>query len=793
MKKVIFYFVFILSLLLFTKVSYAEVYFYDDFSSGDLGKWDIDVGSSQNIWSVSNGMLKSSFTDFGPSTIYAKIGYTGPLQDYEVKADVMNISGIDQNFFVRISDDRKSFYQVGFRYNEPSWPQDNNNIVIYKFIDGNYELVASYPSVNFPRSFAITQNVKHKIKIVAQGNNIKAYFDGNLAIDFIDFYPPRNTSGIVGIQAWRGMCPVSVINTYDNMIVSSIGDTWQVPVETKKKIIIIPGLGASWNTRAMVYNDMVPDNSWQMTPFVNNYDGLVETLEKGGLKKNQDFYVWNYDWRRPVSEIVSKLNDFINQNVGADEKVDLVGHSLGGLTARIWAQNHSGDSRLDKVIAVGGPQRGAVDAYDVWNGAAIPEGDWVENIALQVLTELQRKNASTMVGVLRNYAPVFKDLIPTFDFVKKNGMVVKSTNLKSVNNYLLTNNSALGSLTDKIGAIVGTGVKTKEWVNLGKTNIFNQVLGYWPDGEPTGFDKGNGDGTVLLKSASLGQNDVQLLSKHGDLVTNGVGNILSELDLSGFTPVTANNVDLAGKLVFFIGSPAVLNISCDGGGTAVSDESGFALVDSVGNKICLVKVVGTDTGTYHLVTGKVGNEDSWRYYENEIIVGKSEVVIIDAGSGEAADGQNADYWYGLILRDINLLIGKYPKNTFLRLAKEAVLKKNSDLLMADVFNFRRGNKETTVTGRIINNLREILIGKYQKVDGRMANMAWKIVEGEKGFIDTLSIIYGKNGWKPSEYMSINYRKILDLEKNGQAALTNKKNGELYADLTLMSHLISHFW
>jgi hypothetical protein len=531
-----------------------------------------------------------------------------------------------------------------------------------------------------------------------------------------------------------------------------------------------------------------------MTPFVNNYQRLIDTLKGGGLQEGQDFYVWNYDWRRPVNEIVGKLNDFITQNIHNDEKVDLVGHSLGGLTARIWAQKHNDDPRLDKVITLGGPQRGAVDAYDVWNGASIPEGDWVENIALNVLTELQRKNASTIVETLRSFAPVFKDLIPTFDFVKRNGAVVKVSNLKSVNDYLMTGDGAISGLSSKIGAIVGTGVGTKEWINLTKTNIFNQIMGYWPDGEPVSFDKGDGDGTVLSKSASLGQNDVQLSSKHGDLVSDGTENILNQLGLSGFTSVAVNNDDLAGKLVFYIGSPAILNINCDGGSTAVSDAIGFALIDSLGNKICHVKVIGVDGGgTYHLVTGKVGNQDNWQYYENEIGVGKSEVVTIDASSGSPVTGQNTDYWYELILRDINLLIGKYPKDAFLKLAKGAVVMRNINLLTMDIFNFRMSSKETIISGRIIENLRLILISKYQKMDVKLTGLAWKIVKGELGMVDTLSAIYSKNGWKPSVYMSINYQKMTDLKNDGEMALTKGKSGELYADLTLISNFMAHFW
>lgn len=777
--------------------SFASVYFYDNFSSNDLSKWNIDVGTSQNIWSVTDGVLKSFVVDNNSSTIYAS-GYTGPLQYYELKADVMNISGIDQNFFVQVSGDRKSFYQIGYRYNEPSYMNsDKNNFVLYKFINGVYSLLAKSPSADFPSSLDLTQNIKHKIKIAVQSNYIKVYFDDNLVINYYDYHP-TDPSGVIGIQAYRGGSPVSVVNTYDNIIVSSVGDTWQVPVSSptptppKKKIIILPGLGASWNTQAMVLNDTSSNNVWSMTSFVSNYDGLIETLKKGGMTENQDFYVWNYDWRRPVSEIVDKLNSFINQHIGTDEKVDLVGHSLGGLTARIWAQNHGNDSRLDKVIALGGPQRGSLDAYDAWNGVEIPQGDLVENIALHVLTQLQKKNEDSMVQTLRKYAPVLGDLLPTFDFAKKNGITVKVADLKSVNSYLLANNVSLGGLPENINAIVGLGVDTKEWINLGKTSIFNQILGYWPDGVPTSYGTGSGDGTVLKTSATLSSSDVQVSSKHSDLVNNNIGEIISQLGL-GFTPVLDKNVDLSKDLVFYIGSPAILRINCDSGSSAVSDDSGFALVDSTNSKVCNVKIVGTGAGTYHLVTGKAGMEDSWQYYENEIGIGKSDLLYIDAKSGLPVDGQNTDFWFELILRDINLLLNQYPKNVYLKLAKDAGVKKNIDLLTEDIFNFRDSSKETIISGRIMGVLREILIGKYQKTEGNVAKVAWKITEGEKGVVDTLSTIYSSGGWKPSEFMSINYQEISDLEKDGQTSLLESKYGELLADATLMQHLITHFW
>ena len=77
----------------------------------------------------------------------------------------------------------------------------------------------------------------------------------------------------------------------------------------KTKIIILPGLGASWNSDAIVYNKSVGVDQWKMTPFVANYNGLVNGLKQNGLKENNDFYVWNYDWRKPLNEIVGPSSE----------------------------------------------------------------------------------------------------------------------------------------------------------------------------------------------------------------------------------------------------------------------------------------------------------------------------------------------------------------------------------------------------------------------------------------------------------------------------------------------------
>ena len=822
MWKIVFVFVFILSLL-FVKNSYATVYFYDDFSDNSLQKWVFEDAGSSGVWNVENGRLKGVTSSGKDSTIYSVWNENNTAGNYLVRAEIENISGIDQNFFIRVSSDHSNFYQIGFRYNDLNWQQDNNNIVIYKVINSVfYGPFATYPGP-IPRSMDITQNEKHNIQILAVLNNIKVYFDGVLVIDYTDNLNPLYFYGGIGLQMHGGNVPVNTINYFDNLIVSTTDDPGEIPIPTftptptleptltpsptptstptptptatltptqtvmptmaptatpvlKRKIIIIPGLGASWNTESMVYNQRVDDDQWKMTPFVNNYNSLINNLEKNGLVKNNDFYVWNYDWRKPVGEIVDNLDKFIH-SIAVNEKVDLVGHSLGGLVARIWVQTHQEDSLSGRVVALGAPQQGALDAYDVWSGVKMPEKDLVSNVALNILLQIQSKLSLTRIDSLRSYAPVMKDLIPTFDFAKMNGVLKKVTELKSVNNYLSGINNSGGNYSLK--SIIGIGEETKEYVNLKETNIINKLLGFWADGEPVKYDRGDGDGTVLVKSAAIGDNNVLVTSNHGNLVNDSIGNILSEIGVTVTEIVNEESGSLEGKLIFYVGSPVMMTVNCGIGGSGVRDVGGFVMVDGA-NKNCMVKMVGIGAGgTYHLVSGKVGTDDSWRYFENEVGVGKSEVLVVDGSTGRPVIGKNTDYWYRLILRDILLLTQKYPKNVHLELAKKGVEKRNLEMLISQIFVFRKNSREAVITDRIINNLKELII------DSRIVKYNWGEIKSGIHRIEELSKIYGKFWWKPSKFRLKNYEQINRLENGG--------NREAEANFVLLSHLVNNFW
>jgi len=69
---------------------------------------------------------------------------------------------------------------------------------------------------------------------------------------------------------------------------------------------------------------------------------------------------WSYNWHQSnattASEIRSKV-DSILAATGAT-KVDIITHSMGGLSSRYYAKNLGGDAKIDDWVSLGGPNHG---------------------------------------------------------------------------------------------------------------------------------------------------------------------------------------------------------------------------------------------------------------------------------------------------------------------------------------------------------------------------------------------------------------------------------------------------
>lgn len=470
-----------------------------------------------------------------------------------------------------------------------------------------------------------------------------------------------------------------------------------IPEEKHKKIFILPGLGASWSSEAIVYGKQVGDNDWKMTPFVNNYDGLIELLKNNGLEENKDFFVWNYDWRKSMSDIENKFNDFVNsKNLDNDDEVYLIGHSLGGVVARLWSQTNLDKFTIKEVIALGSPHLGSLNSYSVWNGGEVLKMDGLSSVAFQILLGLQNKGfAITDINKIRSFAPVLKDLLPTFDYVSKSGKTIPWRNLESKNDYLNGKNQSISSLVPKLSLSVGTGISTPNILKLGSRSVFDKTLGLWPDGELLSYVSSNGDGTVLKNSANLGQSSFyEVASNHGEITNKSINLIADKLGLANKNINFNYQDNFSDSLVVFVGSPAKATLKC--GNETFEEKDGFVLVKNRNYQDCDLSLSPTDNGTVHLVTGNT-KDNQWQYFEKEVRIGFNENLEINFIDGEITDDKsNADFLKKQIEADL--------KKISLSKGVKSLDKNELTKVALYVFEYRAKNNERIITQRILDNL-----------------------------------------------------------------------------------------
>ena len=746
--------IFILSFVFNTKKSFAKDCFFEDFS--DLNNWNsLNDNTNGNSWFIENGVLVGEV--FSGQSSFLIANSFEDLSNYTIEFDLLNKTGIDQNILFRASNDLNKYYVLNIRYTDPFWP-GGGEIILWKYNFG-YERLFTYVDT----LGLLTKNELHKIKIDLKDSNIKIIYDLNLVVDFNDLVDPI-LKGSFGFNNWGGSYSASSSkNLFDNLSINNCQYK-----NNKPKIIIIPGFGASWNSEAIVYDHDVDNDQWKMTPFVKNYDGLINALKENNLEEYEDYYVWNYDWRKPLEDIVTDLNSFIDQKVKSDEKVILVGHSLGGLTARIWAEDNKNDSRLEKVVTLGSPHLGAVDAYEAWNGGQISDLSKVSSIAFKVLLELKGLTKTTNMETVRDYVPSVKDLLPTFNFVTKNGMDF-TNQLEVKNDYLKDKNNDGVNSGINLKLYAGNGFKTANTINLKENNIFDKILGVWPDGRINNFSyTDSGDGTVLIKSANYSKNDfLETESNHGEIVDKTINQVMTEIGLSQVEFV-GENKDLKNNLVVFVGSPAMYSVRCDND-SPVLENDGFVVIKNKNYKTCSIDLIGTGNGLVHIVSGNT-NDNNWSYWEKDIENEEIISINIDPKNGQIVDNKNNILFLKSIIREnINSLLLLNINNKDLKEALKNLDKNQPKQLIKNIFDFREKNGERIISQEIINNANSWL-SFLDKCSKNEAIKGFKIISNYRDLIEGL--ISNQKKFKISVGMAVDYQEIIDLIEINQKELKN---------------------
>jgi len=640
MKKlsvlILFVFTFVLLSFLSPKVASATVLFQDDFNDGDADGWMV-IGTPG--WTVKNNeygiLINPNFTI--SDTIPTDDNWKVNGGDYIYEVDLRGVSGTDKNLL--------------FRFQDPgNWYGIHHGLgrIYFEKIVGGVDYSYLIPSISYP----LSNGVIYHFKIILQGRQIKIYVDDKIIFDFIDPDPALET-GKIGIRAGTGaVAPTEV--WFDNVVVRSLE-------EEKEPLILLPGLGGSWNFETIIKGRPSEQKDWYMTPFVKVYGGLIQSLQNAGYGLNTNLFIFNYDWTKQADLIADDLKNYIDNVVDPPEgtEIDLVGHSLGGLVARTYVQNDPNNS-VSQLITVGSPHQGTTQVYYAWEGANLNKvlPGW-QRIPAGILFWRGKSPFENLVPSLQSLCPVLKNLLPSSPYLKKERIPVPIENMIEKNDWLISlNNTVPLQLLEILKSSLGNAVDTVKWIEVEDRNRLDEILERWVDGRPTGNEEFSpGDNRVITENAVLPGLDPshieELNLNHGDLVKTKEGQraILDFLGLSLLESeiIPAPEIVYEPSLVFQLASPATIRVT-DPSGRSVGFEAPEPLIPDAffDSDEKLIFIPNPEDGNYQIEIFPEGgggeyrllvgllteNGDYWREYQGGTTPGSPDEQIFFSPSPE---------------------------------------------------------------------------------------------------------------------------------------------------------------
>ncbi len=384
-------------------------------------------------------------------------------------------------------------------------------------------------------------------------------------------------------------------------------------VSQKTPVVIVPGLLASWNRDAILHNAPTSYSDWKLLSFVHEYDGLLATLSNARYIQNRDYFLFPYDWRKSITDSADDLNYFIESVVrpgDTDRPIHIVGHSLGGLVGTAWAYRY-GSNGLGKLITVGSPHQGVVQAYKPVEGGEIERDNTFLWLAQKIVLVLNKTSLETHRETINKRVPVLLDLLPIFSFItKEDGTTLPLDEMMVKNTVLMNLKAAHTTLSSVLHTMSGAGKDTPSGLTVKPGGIIEHSLGIYPDGVPISTSLGDGDGTVL-KTSSTAVSNTDLGLDHGELVSTktGIKEIISllEIPVEDSQIVEGQKTVLSPSLIFLMQSPARMEVSIDD--SIYVEEDGLILIPNAKSGSYTMRVIGTAEGTYTLHVGQIAEHN----------------------------------------------------------------------------------------------------------------------------------------------------------------------------------------
>lgn len=119
------------------------------------------------------------------------------------------------------------------------------------------------------------------------------------------------------------------------------------------------------------YLNKLSDKNLTPGKLTRNNDNIIDLIKK---TNNNDYYVFNYDWREDFNDTIQKLSNAIEELDIKDKNITLLSHSAGGIIAYKYINDiekfgkNKNFKKINKYITIGCPIEGSVKALSVIMG-----------------------------------------------------------------------------------------------------------------------------------------------------------------------------------------------------------------------------------------------------------------------------------------------------------------------------------------------------------------------------------------------------------------------------------------
>jgi hypothetical protein len=402
-------------------------------------------------------------------------------------------------------------------------------------------------------------------------------------------------------------------------------------------IIFLPGLFASWNKKALVYGQPVRRDEWKINPIVREYDGIIKTLKNIGYRENENLFIFCYDWRKSIMGIADDLKTFIDEKVvlkNPSTHINLIGHSLGGLVGRIYLQKYL-PNKINTLITVGTPHKGAAQAYRAIEGGELDRSDYLFWLGQKIIVEVCKNGKETDREIIHDRMPVVRDLLPTYPFlINEDGREIPLEKMQVKNSTLLGLNNNVDQVLPYLKTIAGKKGKTVWGYVVGKRNLFDRILGFYPDGRPVEEIKKEGDFVVTSESAGIGSNSETSMLDHTEIIFEKqmIKRILNILNLACPNEAVTEGrmTKMFPSLLFLIMSPAAIEVSYEN--SCFFENDGLVYIEGARAGTYYLQVKGRKRGKYSVLAGQVTKEkDTWSRIEGITKPGQIDWYAVNFG------------------------------------------------------------------------------------------------------------------------------------------------------------------